>query len=438
MRTKLLVAAGLALLALPATTNAATLRVEGGTYVYEGTDGPDGLNVRGDDDGLLVFSGMGSNPPAGCVSGVWDNDAHCQPGPVRVEGKGGNDRMAIELTTPPGLVPHLLGGDGDDVIVGTDGASILDAGNGNDEITGGAGADTVLGGPGDDLVTGDGYVSASPDVIDGGPGYDTSTSDWTNHSSGPPTPPVSVTLEGVANDGRPGEGDNVTGLERIRFSNAVTLVAAGDPVDFEVPSNAGTVQVKLVGSPGPDKLKAAHGHDELDGGAGDDTIEGGFGNDVITGGPGRDQINADASGGCDFVVCHAPLGNDKIYARDGEADTIECGPGTDTAYVDAIDTTSGCETVERGSGPAPGGPGTPNPPGGGAPGTTTCVVPKIPAGLKLSTARTRLRKAGCATKTVKIRSRKVAKGRVVRISRKRGSKVSAGRKVTIYVSKGRR
>jgi hypothetical protein len=30
---------------------------------------------------------------------------------------------------------------------------------------------------------------------------------------------------------------------------------------------------------------------------------------------------------------------------DGQVDTVDCGPDTDTAYVDAIDSTSNCETV---------------------------------------------------------------------------------------------
>jgi len=34
-------------------------------------------------------------------------------------------------------------------------------------------------------------------------------------------------------------------------------------------------------------------------------------------------------------------------ARDGVADTIDCGVGNDTATVDALDTVSGCETVLR-------------------------------------------------------------------------------------------
>jgi len=278
-------------------------------------------------------------------------------------------------------------------------------------------------------VTGDGFTSPSPDVVDGGPGFDSSGSgDWRRDPAGH-NPAVVVTLDGVANDGAPGEGDNVTSLERITYTDAGTFVAGGEAVDFEIPSNSGSVKTKLVGSPQADRLKAAHGHDELDGGAGNDTIEGGYGDDVITGGPGRDTINADASAGCDFVVCNAPVGNDTVHAADGEADRIECGVGNDIAYVDAFDTVSNCETVHKGA--AAGGPQ-----GGANPPATGCKVPKIKRGLTLRKARSRLKQAGCTTKTVKTKSKTVKKGRVIRISAKAGK--TTRKKVTIYVSRGPR
>lgn len=417
-------------LMIPAAASAMSLSLEGDTYVLRGDPGPDAISLRGDNDGLIEFSGMGPTAPAGCTTSMWDSHAHCPPRPVRVEGADGNDTLGIELTLPAVAVT-ILGGSGDDTITGTNGASTLDGGPGNDKVTGGGGADTVLGGEGDDEVSGDGFTSAAPDLIDGGPGTDRAgVGSWSNNTGGPATPMITVTLDGAANDGRPGEGDNVTGLEQIKINSSATLVAGAEAVDFEIPSNAGSVPSKLVGSPQADRLKSAHGADEVDGGAGDDNLEGGYGNDTITGGAGRDTINADASGGCDFFVCNAPVGNDTVLARDGEADSIDCGVGTDRAVVDTIDTVANCETVERGTAPPGGGPGP-----GGTP-QRTCIVPKITRGTKLATARARLKKAGCATRTKKVRSRTVRKGRVVRLSKKAKTKVKAGAKVTIYVSRG--
>ena len=433
--------------AVPSTAAAVSLTRDGDTYVLTGDPGPDHLMTRYDDDTtdrfVIAGASFGVNMPEGCIPGEWDRYAHClvTAGGLRIEGGGGADKIEIEFGTPVSLVVDARGGDGDDVIRDfSDGGNRLDGGVGADQLTGGAGTDTVLGGDGDDLVVGDSFTGTFADVVDGGPGYDRSEMDWTNPTQGSPNPPATVSLDGIANDGRPGEGDNVTSIERIKINHAATLIAGGEAVDFEIPSNAGTVKAKLVGSPGADKLKAAHGDDEVDGGAGDDSLEGGFGNDVVTGGPGKDAINADASGGCDFMVCNAQIGNDTVFARDGEADSIACGPGTDRAIVDAIDTTSNCETVETGSaGGTPPGGGDGNPPGGGpAPGTVPCTVPKIKAGSKLGDARKKLTAAGCKVKVVKVRSKKYRKDRVVRLSKAKGKTVPAGKRVTVYVSKGAR
>lgn len=86
---------------------------------------------------------------------------------------------------------------------------------------------------------------------------------------------------------------------------------------------------RLVGTKGNDILRGRGGPDVLRGGRGDDVLIGGRGNDVLRGGPGRDSFNMR-----DGVELASP-GNDKIYARDGEPDEINCGAGYDVAVVDA-------------------------------------------------------------------------------------------------------
>ena len=82
----------------------------------------------------------------------------------------------------------------------------------------------------------------------------------------------------------------------------------------------------------------------------------GFDNDNVTGGPGRDTIFSDATGSyCGIFTCTVPFGNDTVNARDGEADTIDCGVGADRAVVDAIDTHANCETVDVSSDGSGGG-----------------------------------------------------------------------------------
>ncbi|MGZ4382395.1 MAG: hypothetical protein ACXVZ2_05840 [Gaiellaceae bacterium] len=70
--------------------------------------------------------------------------------------------------------------------------------------------------------------------------------------------------------------------------------------------------------------------------AGDDVLVGGAGNDSIWTGAGRDY----ASGGPGDDVLHA-------LANDNRLDTLDCGPGNDTAYLNAAERarTIGCEKV---------------------------------------------------------------------------------------------
>lgn len=90
--------------------------------------------------------------------------------------------------------------------------------------------------------------------------------------------------------------------------------------------------VQRVGDRAADILKGSKRADQLRGKGGDDSLTGGAGNDRLYGGPGIDEL----SGGA---------GRDRLYAVDGEADTVNCGPGKDIAYIDPGDAAGGCETT---------------------------------------------------------------------------------------------
>jgi hypothetical protein len=86
----------------------------------------------------------------------------------------------------------------------------------------------------------------------------------------------------------------------------------------------------------------------FDGGAGDDRLGGGLGDDVLSGGPGDDGIDAsdgndriDPGPGEDSVTDSG--GDDHVDARDGAADHVDCGAGTDTGDFDPFDVARGCE-----------------------------------------------------------------------------------------------
>jgi Ca2+-binding RTX toxin-like protein len=86
--------------------------------------------------------------------------------------------------------------------------------------------------------------------------------------------------------------------------------------------------------------------DTLDGGDGNDVLRGRPGDDRISGGPGNDVIwvgrGADTQSGGD--------GNDVLHAlaNDDQTDTIDCGAGSDTVWLNAAesDTHENCETVK--------------------------------------------------------------------------------------------
>jgi hypothetical protein len=63
----------------------------------------------------------------------------------------------------------LLGGDGDDVLIGGAAADRLEGGGGNDFLRGGAGDDTLIAGSGNDTLQGE----SGKDALDGGSGNDT-------------------------------------------------------------------------------------------------------------------------------------------------------------------------------------------------------------------------------------------------------------------------
>lgn len=99
-------------------------------------------------------------------------------------------------------------GDGNDTAV-VSGAvpAVIRGGNGNDALTGGSGKDLLLGGPGNDTLAGGG----ADDVLVGGPGADVMAGGdgWdTVNYRGHAAQPVTVTFDGDAHDGGPGEGDN--------------------------------------------------------------------------------------------------------------------------------------------------------------------------------------------------------------------------------------
>lgn len=208
-------------------------------------------------------------------------------------------RGGPEFTRLQGVTDNntLRGGPEADQLNGGFGTDDMDGGAGNDLLVSN-GRGPVQGGAGDDRMTSTPGNAAQ--VLDGGPGSD-------EFYSYPQDASMSISLDGVANDGLAGEGDIVLGVESVE-------------IDF------GT----LIGSDDPETLVARRG--SVYGLGGSDTVRGGK---VVDGGRGRDTIGISASGA-------------SIAARDGEADTINCrfdvgAPVPAKALVrDRTDKVAGC------------------------------------------------------------------------------------------------
>ena len=203
------------------------------------------------------------------------------------------------------------------------------------------GPDTVRGEGGDDSVSAgkEEPETNAADVVDGGPGFDRIPDVDADYNRGFDDN-VSVSVDGQPNDGEAGEGDNVIAVEKIRVTaDQATVVGSDANDDFFVEANGSTIK----GLGGNDRLVAYDGHDTIEGGDGDDYLEGGFGNDVLDGGAGVDQFNGDRT-----ETNVIAIGNDQIRARDGNAEQVNCGIGSDTAQVDASDVVdSSCESIDR-------------------------------------------------------------------------------------------
>lgn len=371
-----LLAATLVALLAPAAAQAATLSYEGDTFVYRASPGVRDSPMLGkDENGMLTIFEDELVLAPGCT---YDYTAHCpMPARVRLELGDGDDWNSFGSDYPAALPVEVYGGEGKDTLqtygadhVTLDGGGgndllkgwladdVLRGGPGDDEINGSGGNDHIEGGEGNDSISPDTYKDPGSDYVDGGPGIDT-VDDWSIPDADY-HPPVTVSMDGIANDGRPGEADNVINVEKITSSVSATLSGSEGDDEFRVWANVNEGNSTLLGNGGNDKLTTGDYQDTLDGGAGNDVLNAGFGNDVITGGPGQDTIFADAtSASCGWYsyTCKIPFGNDVVYARDGEADTIDCGVGEDRAIVDKIDIVANCETVDVGG--ATSGPGAP-------------------------------------------------------------------------------
>ncbi|MEH3055259.1 MAG: calcium-binding protein [Patulibacter minatonensis] len=221
-----------------------------------------------------------------------------------------------------GLGPtHVTDGPGNDTYKLGVGSDFVDDGAGNDTYDGGAGDDQFNDNP-----------AAEADVYAGGTGNDF-VEYWAKGAG------VTVTLDGVANDGLVSEGDNV-----------------------------GTDVEKIGGSNYDDSLTANERNNELYGRGGDDTLVGGLGSDVVNGDGGDDSVSYAASPSAvsfrrDGDVLVGGANNENERVRDVETwylskydDTFDDPTGSTAVWVsggtgdDVLTTGTAGDTILAGSG----------------------------------------------------------------------------------------
>lgn len=266
-----------------------TSRDAGDTLLGEG--GNDTIRDNSSTTGTDIIDG-GTGDDA-IFNGPGPDDIHGGIGVDTVTLQGTNDIVTLDDVADDGGasgegdnihsdVENLVGGLGDDSLTGSAAANLLDGGGGQDQLFGGAGADNLIGG-------------AGPDTMFGGPDFDRVTYPEVPSQPSPLAGDQTITLDDVANDGIPLEGDNVrTDIEDVYAGAGADVVVGNDY------SNV------------------------LDGGPGGDDLTGGGGADVILGGDGIDLLRS----------------------RDGVSDRVECNADGGSAIADTTDTVLGCAPID--------------------------------------------------------------------------------------------
>jgi Ca2+-binding RTX toxin-like protein len=211
-----------------------------------------------------------------------------------------NDNVKIDIE-------DVVGGGGNDTIVGTNGPNKLYGGAGNDNLQGLDGDDELYGGDGSDFLDGAGGA----DLLQGDTGSDTTTYETYGD-------PVVVTLDATKNDGADTDADGDAD--------------EGDDVQVE----------NVFGGSGNDHLSGDGLTNVLYGNGGNDTLEGWGGNDIFSGGDGADsehggdgddlfaEDGASGSGGL-------PDAPDDIHGDGGSADVAAYGHRTQNLKINTGD-----------------------------------------------------------------------------------------------------
>ncbi|MEO8242416.1 MAG: calcium-binding protein [bacterium] len=293
----------------------------------------------------------------------------------KADGGIGNDRISVRYDSSTyGTVNQFTGGDGDDSVLGGNGADHLFGGAGNDVLSDFTRTQEMLGGNGDDILTVNGSTAdpvAAGQVLDGGRGFD--RLNWTGVLSG--------TVDLTTGDFTTAQGSHWIGFEAFGLftgyasNTRITFGSGDDKLDgggnaFKLTVDAGggndtiTARVEtaiLYGGNGNDRLTSYYGTgSELYGGKGTDiltilnigetTLDGGQGTDIarfsssvvadLTLGTAVRGANTDQLIGIEGLTGSfyddtliGDAGDNQLYGGSGGSDVMTTGGGSDTVIV---------------------------------------------------------------------------------------------------------
>ena len=174
--------------------------------------------------------------------------------------------VAPPLLTNPGVT--IYGGDQADTLLGGVGDDVLVGFGGNDTLTGGLGANYIDAGAGDDSIVG----AQANDLVDGGSGNDTLKLDSATVNGNAYIQAIDSKLQGV-------ETISISGNTSIR------LDLTGQSEDFTIKATGANGHV----------IKGGDGINNITGSEGNDTIIGAVNKDTINGGAGTDTLKIDST-----------------------------------------------------------------------------------------------------------------------------------------------
>ena len=331
---------------------AANVSLSSGTLIY-GAAAAEANNLTVSRVGanfVFVDTGAPITPGGGCAA-ITANSASCAAAPVttfsisvadladqvviddsvtavqvNISGSGGADQLTGGENTADTIVGDDFGGapandilsgrGGDDRMIGGDGNDTIDGGAGNEFFDGDPGNDTINGGPGFDRL-GSGSTADGADTFNGG--TETDSVDYRSRTNA-----VTVSANGVADDGEAGEGDNLgADVEQLTGGQGNDTISGSS-------SAGGSIQ----GDVGNDVITGGSGNDSIGGGAGNDTINGGAGNDSINGGAGTDTVDGGAG---DDEIASSTFDGQDVYRGGSGNDRANYSGGTSGPVVVSLD-----------------------------------------------------------------------------------------------------